>query len=115
MNAAHSDLQRQLQTWWARLPEPVRAPAWPAIFASLIILALLLAFHQVVRGAVQQGEVLRMATATHADAVWRCNALQGHRMRESCLAQLNAPPRDSAMASTHDIAPIATVSHVATR
>jgi len=115
MNAAYADLQHQLQGWWARLPAPVRSRAWPALFGWLTIVALLLAFHQVVRGAVQQGEVLRMAAATHADAVWRCNALRGNRMRETCLAQLNAPPRDPPMASTHDIATVATVSHVATR
>ena len=88
---------RQLEDWWMALPAAVRSPAWPTTIAALIVLFLLLAFHQVVRDAVRQGELLRMATATHSDAAWRCAALRGLRARESCLAQMNSPPHDEAV------------------
>jgi len=82
------------------------------IFASLTILALLLAFHHVVRGAVQQGQLLRSAAATHADATWRCNALNGSRKRDSCLVQLNGTPHDDVMLQGRTVAAITTVSAV---
>ena len=81
----------QLETWWSALPQPVRSPAWPWTLAALMVLFLLLAFHQVVSDAVRQGELLRQAAASHSEAVWRCGALRGLRPRETCLAQLNAP------------------------
>jgi hypothetical protein len=81
-----------VHAWWARLPQPLRAPLWPGVLSGLVILALLLGFHQVVRQAVRQGEVLRMTAATRAEAIWRCNTLNATRMRTRCLAQLDAPP-----------------------
>jgi hypothetical protein len=95
-SASPTGLFRQIEDWWMALPAAVRSPAWPTAFAALIVVFLLLAFHQVVRGAVHQGELLRMATASHSEAAWRCSALSGLRVRESCLAQLNAPPHDEA-------------------
>jgi hypothetical protein len=87
-------VRRAIADWWYELPEPLRAPAWRAAFAGLVILALLMGFHQVVQQSVRQGELLRMSTATRAEAVWRCNALNGPRVRAACLAQLDtAPPR----------------------
>jgi hypothetical protein len=82
----------RLRAWWNRLPGALRAPHWPWTFAVLLILALLLGFHQVVRNAVRQGEVLRMTAATRAEAMWRCNSLSGARVRTACIAQLNASP-----------------------
>jgi hypothetical protein len=61
--------------------------AAPRILAALAAVGLLVAFHQVVRGAVQQGELRRLASAVHAEAVWHCNALRGSHMRDSCLLQ----------------------------
>jgi hypothetical protein len=84
-------LRHELHDWWQGLPAALRAPAWRSAFAALVILALLLGFHQVVRQAVRQGELLRMSTATHAQAVWRCNSLNGARLRQQCLQELNAP------------------------
>jgi hypothetical protein len=82
----------RLHAWWDRLPDALRAPLWPWSLAGLVILALLLGFHQVVRQAVRQGEVLRTTAASRAEAVWRCNTLSGSRVRASCLAQIDAPP-----------------------
>ena len=64
---------------------------WPRILAGLTIMALLGSFHEVVRGGVQQGETRRIATAAHADRVWRCQALRVLHAGDSCLLRLNAP------------------------
>src|SRR3954454_2536595 len=89
---ARNTASQRLRAWWLALPAALRAPWWPSALAALITLALLTGFHSVVRGAMKQGELLRMNTATRAEAVWRCNALSGARMRATCLAQIDAPP-----------------------
>jgi hypothetical protein len=61
--------------------------AWLRILAALAAVGLLVTFHQVVRGAVQQGESRRIATAVHAESVWRCKALGTPLVRDSCLLQ----------------------------
>jgi len=73
-------------------PDALRLPLGQTILATLAGLGLLLAFHQVVLGAVQQGDLRRKATAIQAEAAWRCNALSGARSREICLMQLNVTP-----------------------
>jgi hypothetical protein len=103
-------LRRQIEDWWMDLPEAVRSPAWPTAIAALIVVFLLLAFHQVVRDAVRQGELLRMATATHSEAAWRCSSLRGLRMRESCLAQMNAAPNEET--PLRNTATVATVAQL---
>ena len=87
-----------LDAWWWSLPPAIRAPAWRGLWTLLLALALLLGFAQVVRQSVRQGELLRVAVATHAEAVARCNALRGARMKESCLARLTARPEEAAAA-----------------
>lgn len=64
--------------------------------AALTLLGLLLAFHQVVRSAVRQGEVRREIAALHNAAVFRCNELRGRLVRDNCLKQLEALPADAA-------------------
>lgn len=102
----------RVDAWWHALPQPVRSNAWPAALAGLAILALLLAFTQVVKSSVRQGELLRMTAATHAQAVWRCNALNGQRMRAECLEQLNAAPKQQAKAPQNTAASPLQVAHV---
>jgi len=63
------------------------AAAGPPALAALAAVALLVAFHDVVRGAVRNGELRRVATAVHADTVWRCNALRGQSVRDDCLVE----------------------------
>ena len=81
--------QRRLQWWWRQLPTVARAPILPRILAALLILGMLLAFHQVVSGAVQQSELRAKATAMQAAATWRCRTLRGLGASQSCLLQLN--------------------------
>ena len=81
-----------LALWRDALPGAARWPLWPGVLAAAAFFGLLLAFHQVVSGSVQQGELRQKATAMHAEAARRCNALADQRVRESCLLQLNAAP-----------------------
>ena len=74
----------------SRLPSTHFA-AWAGVALILVSFGLVVAFHQVVRGAVDQGDTRRKGAATHAEAVWRCKALQGPRMRVECLLRLNSP------------------------
>lgn len=83
-------LQHELQRLWHRLPAGVRSPGWPVMLATVTLLGLLLTFHQVVRGAVQQSESRHKAQAMHTEVTWRCNLLRDLRESESCLLQLNA-------------------------
>jgi len=70
-----------------------RSPAWPGIAATLVSIALLIAFQQVVRAGVQQGETRRQAVAMRADAEWRCQAVRPSSARVDCFLQLDASPR----------------------
>lgn len=63
-------------------------PALGAL-AIVAIIGILLAFHAVVQGAVQNGEARRQAGITQADAIWRCKLLRDLSERDSCLQQAN--------------------------
>lgn len=90
-------LQHELQQRWHRLPAVARLQVWPVILATLIIVGMLLAFHQVVRGAVQQSELRHKTAAMHAEVTWRCKILRNLSESESCLSQLNAADHGDAM------------------
>lgn len=79
-----------LPLWWSDLLIGVRSPFWPGMLVALTILGLLLAFHQVVRGAVLQGELRLQAVALHANATSRCNSMRNVRDSKTCLSQLAA-------------------------
>lgn len=76
------------QQWWRRLPAGLQTPVWPTILGSLIILGMLLAFHQVVHEAVQQSELRHKTNALHAEATGRCKILRGRGASDGCLLQL---------------------------
>jgi hypothetical protein len=86
-------LRRRLRHWCSQLSFGVRSPVWPGLLAALIIFGMLLAFHQVVREAVQQSESRHQATASLAEATWRCKLLRGVDASGSCLLQLNLAAR----------------------
>ena len=79
-----------------RWPVEERVHGWRGALAALILLGLLLAFHQVVRSAVRQGELRREITALHSAAALRCNELRSRVVRDSCLKKLNASSPDAA-------------------
>lgn len=61
-------------------------------FAGLAMLGLLALFQSVVRESVRQGQLRHEATARHSAATWRCTGQRSLRLRDQCLAELNAPP-----------------------
>ena len=79
-----------LAPWWQGLSAGVRALTWTGVGAALMALCMLLAFHQVVRGAVQQSESRQKDMALQAEASSRCKALRGPRAVVVCLSQLKA-------------------------
>lgn len=89
-----------------QLATVVRSAVWRGILATLIIIGLLASFHQVVQGAVQQGELRRKATAMQVEAMWRCNALQSLVVRADCLLQLSVPTRDEMHPPLQDVATV---------
>jgi hypothetical protein len=56
------------------LAADLRASLWPGVLAAVAGLGLLVAFHQVVQGAVDQAAGRRQAAALYADAGWRCRS-----------------------------------------
>ncbi|HJW10259.1 MAG TPA: hypothetical protein VJ598_00645 [Albitalea sp.] len=109
MKSTRSGARPSVNGGWRPLRVALRLPVWLGI-VSLTVVALLLAFHQVVRGGVQQGEMRRMAVATQAEALWRCKALRGAVLRESCLAQLNAATDIDTTLRAEKLAPVAQIS-----
>jgi hypothetical protein len=91
--AVHTTTTRACQ-WPAggavQLVQALRRMRWPGVVSALAVVALLVVFQHVVRGAVQQGELRRQAVAEQAEAMWRCKDLRSHRMRADCLSQLQA-------------------------
>lgn len=80
------------------------------ILASVCAAGLLLAFQQVVRAGVLQGEARNRATAAHSRAVWACNFMRSTSQRASCNAQLNVERQvDATLNSPHGAAPVAAV------
>lgn len=67
----------------------------PRALATLAIVGLLVIFHQVVRGAVAEGEARRKAAAAQFEVAWRCNAEPGLHVRGTCPPLLN--PMESAL------------------
>lgn len=93
-------LQREWQHW----PGALRSPIWHRLLATLLILGLLLTFHQVVSGAAQQGELRRQAVIEQAQATWRCRGLSAISARDHCLLQLNALARLDTTSVTENMA-----------
>lgn len=67
-----------------------------AVAAILTILGLMLAFYQVVLGAVAQGESLQQARNLQSAAVWRCYRLLSPVERDNCQFRINAEVRPEA-------------------
>lgn len=85
------------------LPDQRRSPGWLLIGAILALLAMLLVFHYVVRGSLWQSELRHKAVAVHAQAIWRCNNLQGREVSGACLLQASAEARRVALLHFRDV------------
>lgn len=60
------------------------APFAPGLVAAAGVLALLLAFQQVVASGVEESQARYRASAERADALWRCNAARDADKRAGC-------------------------------
>lgn len=74
-----------------------RSPGWPLVAATLALLGMLLVFHYVVRESLRQSELRHKEMALKAEAIWRCNNLQGRELSRTCLLQVNAEARKAAL------------------
>ncbi len=63
-----------------------------AAVTGLAMFVLLALFLSVVRESVRQGQLRHEATARHSAATWHCTGQRSLRLRDLCLAELNAPP-----------------------
>lgn len=77
MNTQATSIDPQGHTRWRSTPAP-------ALVALVVIASLLLAFYQVVSGAVRQAETRRQVLAAQADAAWRCNTQLTAQQRLNC-------------------------------
>ena len=75
------------------MPALLRSHTTLAALAILATLGMMLAFYQVVLGAVVQGESLQQARNQQSEAFWRCNGVRGSIERDNCLRQTH--PKDS--------------------
>lgn len=59
-----------------------------AVLAVAIATLLVSIFHEVVTGAMKQGEQRRANDAQQAMATWRCRSMGGTGARDACLLRL---------------------------
>lgn len=96
--ALRLELQQEAQEDIQRASRKLsRSPGLSVAVASLALVGMLLVFHYVVRGALRQSESRQKAMALHAEAIWRCNNLQGRQVSDTCLLQVNAEARKAAL------------------
>lgn len=85
-----------------RLAVKGRPRLWPLVVAILALVAMLLVFYQVVRGSLQKSELRQEVQAEHAEALWRCNSLQGREVSDSCHLRANAKARGVVLVRSPD-------------
>lgn len=86
--------QLDLLEGWPRLSALLSSQTALAALAILSSVILMLAFHQIVLGAVEQGELLQQARNVQSEASLRCKSLRSATERDRCLRQ----PQPMAMA-----------------
>ena len=95
--AAALRLELQQEAEEDRLASKKKSRVWPMVVAMLALVAVMLLFYYVVHGSLQQSESRHKAQAQHAEALWRCNSLQGRAVLDSCHVQANAEARRVAL------------------
>jgi hypothetical protein len=80
----------QVVPWWSGLSANERHPVLLGVVGTVLILGMLLAFVQVVSGAVEQGKARRGATAAHLVATARCTAMRAPSAQDACRVQVAA-------------------------
>lgn len=89
--------QRTQRQGGYRLADGLHSPVWLTLLVILVILGMLMAFHQVVHGAVEQGQLRHKANVLQAGAIGRCNILPGRDASDRCLLQLSALANDNGL------------------
>ncbi|MDO8319730.1 MAG: hypothetical protein Q7T43_11110 [Rhodoferax sp.] len=79
--------QLDLLEGWPRLSVLLSSQTTLVVLAILTTLVLMLAFHQIVLGAVEQGKLLQQARNLQSEASLRCKGLQSATARDHCLRQ----------------------------
>ena len=79
-----------LQRWWRSGPITLHLAILPFIFATVVALIQIVAFHWLVSDIVRIRELRLKATVLHNKATWSCNSLLGQDNREVCLSQVAA-------------------------
>jgi len=87
---SQDDSQLVLLSGWHRFVDMLRSQITLAVLAILITLSLMLLFHQVLLGAVAQGELRQKARNQQSEVFWRCNSMGAAAERDNCLRQFNA-------------------------
>jgi len=88
----HDAAPFELPNGWTRLMDLLRSQLTLMLLAFMVTLALMLVFHQVVLGAMAQGELRQQTRDQQSKEFWRCNGLQVSDQRDQCLRQFNAAP-----------------------
>ena len=78
-----------------------------ALVVLVVIASLLLAFYQVVSGAVRQAETRRQVLAAQAAAAWRCNTQLTAQQRLNCVPALHSVNADFSEAAEAQLANLA--------
>jgi len=67
----------------------ISASTWTVPLVALLLVGILAMFYSVVSSATKAGELRRQASATHAAAVMRCDALPGWNLSKTCRNELD--------------------------
>lgn len=86
----HDPSQGDLLEGWPRLSALLSSQTTLAVLAIMATLVLMLAFHQIVLGAVEHGKLLQQVRDLQSEAALRCKGLPSAAARHHCLRQ---PPR----------------------
>lgn len=79
--------QGDLLEGWPRLSVLMSSQTTLMVLAILATAVLMLAFHQIVLGAVEQGRLLQQARNLQSETFLRCQGLRGATERDHCLRQ----------------------------
>jgi hypothetical protein len=72
---------------WRLLSALLSSQTMLVVLATLSTVVLMLAFHQIVLGAVEQGKLLQQARNLQSEAVFRCKSLRSATARDQCLRE----------------------------
>ena len=90
MHVDFAALRGQAARWWRGLSAQERYPVWLGAVGMVLIVGMLVAFHQIVSGAVHQGDKRRVATSAQLAATLRCADLPGRVAQDACRGQSGA-------------------------